>query len=164
MAVDPAISEKTKADFSAIVSGLVVCDRNNISKLYILPNIVNVRLSTPDLVDRIKALVKENQKLYDVVQVVVESVAFQEAIVQFLQRDGYANCEGIKVSEDKRVRLATISHRVKCEDILFPRIGAEPLITQIVGFGAEKHDDLMDAFTLCSHKFANFQPAFIGFA
>lgn len=164
MAVDPAISEKTKADFSAIVSGLVVCDRNNISRLYILPNIVNVRLSAPDLVDRIKALVKENQKLYDVVQVVVESVAFQEAIVQFLHRDGYANCEGVKVSEDKRVRLATISHRVKCGDILFPRIHAEPLLTQIIGFGAEKNDDMMDAFTFCAHKFANFQPAYIGFA
>ena len=32
--------------------------------------------------------------------------------------------------------------------ILFPLHGAERLIEQIIGFGVEKHDDLVDAFTL----------------
>lgn len=163
MGVDPAISEKTKADYSAIVSGLMIYDSNNNPYLYILPNIVNDRLNAPDLIDRIKAVSAENKKIYGVVKTVVESTAFQEAIVQFLQKDGYSDCEGLKVSEDKRTRLSTISHRIKCGDILFPRVGAEELITQIVGFGAENHDDLMDAFTLCAHKFASIRLCFIGF-
>ena len=32
--------------------------------------------------------------------------------------------------------------------VLFPEHGAEPLILQLIGFGVEKHDDLVDAFSL----------------
>ncbi len=156
MGVDPAISEKTKADCSAIVSGLVVITGGT-KTLYILPNIVNERLTTPDLIDRIYAVNLENRKIHSVVKTVVESIAFQEAIVQFLRKYGYTNCEGIKVTEDKRTRLATISHLIKSGNVLFPRTGAELLVTQIVGFGAEKHDDIMDAFTLCTHKFLSLR-------
>lgn len=160
MGVDPAISERTKADFSAIVSGLVVF-KNNRQQLYILPNLVNIRLNAPDLLECVKAVYRENQKIYESVNIVIESNAFQESIVQFLQRDGYARCEGIKMSEDKRTRLVTTSYRIKFGDILFPRTGAEQLITQLVGFGAESHDDLMDAFTLCANNFLNLRMASI---
>lgn len=162
--VDPAVSEKDKADFSAIVSGLVVHNEDNgESALYILPNIVNERFQTPDLIECIKSVCKENRKLYSVVKVVVESNAFQESIVQFLHRDGFGECEGKKSSEDKRTRLASVSYQIKVGSILFPRVGAEKLLTQIVGFGAENHDDMVDAFTLCAQKFVSFRPCFVGF-
>ena len=32
--------------------------------------------------------------------------------------------------------------------VLFPKHGAKKLIDQIIGFGVEKHDDMVDAFTL----------------
>lgn len=32
--------------------------------------------------------------------------------------------------------------------VLFPETGCERLIEQLVGFGVEKHDDLVDAFTM----------------
>jgi predicted phage terminase large subunit-like protein len=164
MGIDPAVSEKDKADFSAIVSGLVVYNHHiDESKMYILPNIVNERLQTPDLLDYIKSICKQNKKTYETIKIVVESNAFQQSIVQFLQRDGYSECEGRKSSEDKRTRLASVSYQIKIGSILFPKIGSERLITQMVGLGVEKHDDMVDAFTLCAQKFISFKPCFFGF-
>lgn len=37
--------------------------------------------------------------------------------------------------------------------IVFPKHGAEDLITQMIGFGVESHDDIMDAFTLLVRAF-----------
>jgi hypothetical protein len=34
---------------------------------------------------------------------------------------------------------------IKNGTVKFPRHGCEELITQLLGFGAEKHDDLVDA-------------------
>jgi predicted phage terminase large subunit-like protein len=162
--VDPAVSEKDKADYSAIVSGLIVYNHDtDESNLYILPNITNERLQTPDLLERIKSVCRENKKVYGTIKIVVESNAFQQSIVQFLQRDGYSECEGKKSSEDKRTRLASVSYQIKVGSILFPRVGAEMLITQIVGLGAEIHDDLVDAFTLCAQKYVSFRPCWVGF-
>ena len=50
-------------------------------------------------------------------------------------------------NQDKRSRLVLTAHMIKSGKILFPRTGAEELITQIVHFGVEKHDDLADAFS-----------------
>ena len=36
--------------------------------------------------------------------------------------------------------------------MLFPRHGAEELISQLTGFGIEKHDDLADAFSILMLK------------
>jgi len=163
MGVDPAVSEKDKADFSAIVSGLVVYDKNDEGILYILPNLVNDHLETPYLVECIKSVCKENRKIYYYVKIIVESNAFQETIIQYLHRDGYIECEGKKSTEDKRTRLSAVSYQIKVGSILFPRVGAEKLINQIVGFGAEKHDDLVDAFTLSAQKFTSIRHSFVGF-
>ena len=35
--------------------------------------------------------------------------------------------------------------------VFFPREGCEALIKQLVYFGVEKHDDLVDAFTIVLH-------------
>jgi hypothetical protein len=36
-------------------------------------------------------------------------------------------------------------------------VGAEKLINQIVNFGNEPHDDLMDAFTICAQKYSEIK-------
>jgi len=38
-----------------------------------------------------------------------------------------------------------VSHLIQQGKVLFPRHGTEPLITQMTGFGKERHDDLLDA-------------------
>lgn len=81
----------------------------------------------------------------------IESVAFQAALPQLLRREG-RYVEEATVRGDKRSRLAITSPLIQNGTILFPRKGAEELIQQLVGFGVEKHDDLVDAFTLLIHK------------
>ena len=152
--IDPAISESTRADYSAIVCGLVIQEADE-EKLYILPNMINERLVFPDLIDRIESLHVEMKKICDHTIICIESIAFQGAIVDQLKRNGLSECEKITTSDDKWTRLATVSHRIKSGQIVFPRKGAERLIEQIVGFGSEKHDDLMDAFVYCAKKFSS---------
>lgn len=163
MGVDPAVSTKDRADYSAIVSGLLVFNDSSDGTLYVLSNLVNKRFECPDLIEVIKSVCKENRKLHRIVKIIIESNAFQEAVVQSLHRDGYTECEGRKSSEDKRTRLSAVSYQIKSGSILFPREGAEELLAQMIGFGAEKHDDLVDAFTFCAQTFVSTRPQFIGF-
>ena len=48
----------------------------------------------------------------------------------------------------KQERLALVVRWIKKGLIHFPQDGVIELINQMVNFGAEKHDDLVDAFTL----------------
>jgi hypothetical protein len=47
-----------------------------------------------------------------------------------------------------KARLSLTANSIKSGRILFPKRGAERLIEQLVGFGVERHDDLVDAFTI----------------
>ena len=64
------------------------------------------------------------------------------------KEEGFS-AEGISLNgQDKRGRLMLTTALLQNGQILFPEKGAEELIRQLVGFGAEKHDDLVDAFSL----------------
>ncbi|MBI3573104.1 MAG: recombinase family protein [Candidatus Kerfeldbacteria bacterium] len=66
---------------------------------------------------------------------------------------GYLNePDGVKVASDKRSRLMSVSSLIQTGKIKFSRHGNEELVRQIVGFGIERHDDLVDAFTIVGHK------------
>ena len=54
--------------------------------------------------------------------------------------------------QDKRSRLALVTHLIANGQVLFPRHGAELLIQQLTGFGTENHDDLADAFSVLMRK------------
>jgi predicted phage terminase large subunit-like protein len=47
--------------------------------------------------------------------------------------------------KDKRARLRVAARYIKTGVVKFPRKGCEQLLTQLLGFGAEKHDDAVDA-------------------
>jgi predicted phage terminase large subunit-like protein len=47
--------------------------------------------------------------------------------------------------KDKRARLRVAARYIKNGTVKFPRHGCEQLLTQLFGFGAEKHDDAVDA-------------------
>ena len=62
---------------------------------------------------------------------------------------------------DKRSRLCTTHHYIKTGRVLFPKKGCERIIQEVMGFGVEKHDDLVDALTIAvnaimSEKEVNF--------
>lgn len=150
MGVDLAMSLKNRADYTAIVSALIAGHEKDFC-MYVLPNVVNRRMKFPETLLQIKTTHDANKKIYSGVNLLVEDVGGQRYVIDQLEHDGY-DAEGIKVTTDKRTRLVTVSGMIQNGKIKFPRHGAEDLIRQIVGFGIENHDDLVDAFTIVSHK------------
>lgn len=144
--IDLAISQKESADYTAMVSAKVYGHQENL-KVFIFPNPVNKRLSFPDTVEQAMQLSKAlGNSTYT--KLFIEEVGYQQALVEHLLAKNIP-AEGVKVSgQDKRARLALITHLVRQGKVLFPRKGAEELIMQLTGFGVERHDDLADAFSL----------------
>lgn len=145
--IDLAISKRESADYTAMVSAKVF-GYNDKLKIYILPHPVNERLSFPETYEKARALSKDlgngqYTKLF------IEEVGYQTALIQDLSNHNVP-AEGVKVSgQDKRSRLALITHLIKQGKVLFPKGNqAEQLTMQLTGFGTEKHDDLADAFSL----------------
>lgn len=88
-------------------------------------------------------------------EVILETVGYQEAMEQYLRKGHRMNIVGIKPRGSKRERLALVTDLIKTGRIKFPKTEAGMmLVEQLVGFGKEKHDDLVDAFTLMvNHAF-----------
>jgi len=141
--VDLAISQKASADYTAMVSGKVY-GYNEKLKIYILPNPVNKRMGFPETVEvAINIATTLKSKLF------IEDVGYQQSLIQHLENVRNVSAEGVKPGgQDKRARLALVTHLIQQGKVLFPRHGAEDLIQQLVGFGTEKHDDLADAFAI----------------
>ena len=147
--VDPAISEKSSADFTAIVSAQIHGHEENL-KIYILPNPINKRMDFPKAVQEIKRI-SNNFGKGSLTRVFVENNVFQASLPQQLKHQNYP-VEGVRVFGDKAERLHLVAPMIKDGAILFPRQGAEELIGQLVNFRVEKHDDLADAFTMLISK------------
>ena len=147
--VDLAISEKESADCTAMVtaSGYQI---NKEPIIFIYPNPINKRLNFPDTINQIISLKNSLGGNYST-KFYIESVAYQSALAQELELKGVV-VEEVKVNVGKRERLVSVSHWIRDGKIRFPKQGCEQLIQQILGFGVEKHDDLVDAFTLVCSK------------
>jgi phage terminase large subunit-like protein len=74
----------------------------------------------------------------------VEAVQYQMAAVEEMERRAFA-VTPMRPIKDKRSRLRVAARYIKNGTALFPRKGCEQLLTQVLGFGGEKHDDLVDA-------------------
>lgn len=147
--IDPAFSEGDTSDNTAIVV-LAVYKNSERLKIYVL-NLINKKLSTDLLIEEIKnVLISFDDNTFG--RVYVENVSAQKTLVDMLQ---YANipAKGIGIGgKDKKARLSSISPWIKNGQILFPILGSEILINQILYFGTERYDDAMDALTLAVNK------------
>lgn len=144
--IDLAISEKESADCTAMVSAKVYGSLENL-KVFILPNPVNRRMDFPTTFNTAKEL-SHSLGGGHYTKLFIEDVGYQSSLVQQLVRNNVP-AEGVLVhGQDKQARLTLITHLVQQGKVLFPRRGAEELISQLTGFGIEKHDDLADAFSL----------------
>ena len=148
--VDLAITQKDSSDYTAMVAGKVY-DHDGKLYIYILPNPINERLDFPQTVERCKLLQKSFED-GDYPEFLVEEVGYQKALTDTLSKEGIP-AEGVQINgQDKRTRLSLTTHLIQSGKVLFPRKGAERLIEQLVGFGVERHDDLVDAFTILVTK------------
>jgi predicted phage terminase large subunit-like protein len=146
---DLAISLRDTADYTAMVPAVLLGEGNDV-KIYILPGIVNRRISFPETVALCKVMTKTYyEKGKNPPSLIIESVAYQRSLPQQLESEGICN---IKTSnpgnQDKHTRVVLTSNWIKSGKILFPQEGAKELINQLVNFGVEKHDDLADAFSI----------------
>jgi len=147
IAVDLAISEKESADYTAIVCGAVYGKKQDM-KLYILPDVINKRMDFTTAKRTVADLYTSFRERGYPVKLWFDNTSFQDAFGQDLKYMGI-EAEGCPTQgSDKRTRLSMTTHLMKEGRLLFPRSGAKPLITQLIGFGVEKHDDLADAYTI----------------
>jgi len=146
--IDLAISQKDHADYTAMVSAKI-CGRGDKLKIYILPNVINKRLTTQEILEQAKIISASlnRGKLF------IEDNGFQVSFVDHLKQQNYP-AEGVRSVSDKYGRLSSISFLVQSGKVFFPKTGAEELTQQLLGFGTEKHDDLVDAFSLLLGKIA----------
>jgi hypothetical protein len=138
--VDLAISTKESADYTAVVSGEVTWPQQKL-EIYVLPNPVNKHLTfhgAMDEFDHIRHSSPMSSEFF------VEAVMYQQAAVEEMERRAFA-VTPMRPIKDKRSRLRVAARYIKNGTVKFPRKGCDQLITQTVGLGIEKHDDLVDA-------------------
>lgn len=148
--IDLAISQKTNADYTAMVTGKLYGSGKN-ARLYIMPFPINARLTFPKTIATMKEVSTKYGEGYQS-KLFIEEVAYQSAAPQQMREDGY-HAVGVKIPPgDKRERFALHTPLIQEGKILFPRRGCENLIAQMTGFGIEKHDDLVDALSILIQK------------
>lgn len=139
--VDFAISQKQEADYTAMVAGVKI-KLDDQGKILVLPNPVNEHLGydgTLKQATKLNAVMPYGTKWYP------EDVGYQKAALEGMKKIGLSVYPMRPVS-DKKARLETIAPFIIDGTILFPEFGCEALIEQLLGFGSEEHDDLVDAF------------------
>jgi predicted phage terminase large subunit-like protein len=138
--VDLAISTKESADYTAIVSGEVAWEGGK-TQLYIQPNPIIRHMTfaqTMDALDNVRRSTSMSCEFF------VEAVAYQQAAIEEMERRAFS-VQAMHPIKDKRARLRVAARYIKLGVVKFPRTGCEQLMTQLLGFGAEKHDDAVDA-------------------
>jgi predicted phage terminase large subunit-like protein len=148
--IDLAISQKENASKTAMITAFIFGKKKNL-KIFISPILVNERLEGLKIEEKAKAIV-DGLEQGTIHQLWVEDVGFQSSMVERLNDSGYP-AEGIGVKgQDKATRLLSIAGHIEGGKVLFPRKGAEVLIDQLLNFGVEKDDDLVDALTLLVNR------------
>ncbi len=146
--IDLAISQRDTADYTAMVIGQLWENSRGDYTMYIL-DAINKRMTFPETVELCKVLNKSYKEAGMPPTLVIESVAYQLSLPQQLENEGIYEVKSVRPgNQDKRSRLVLTAHLIKSGRILFPKNGCEELISQIVNFGVEKHDDLADAFSI----------------
>lgn len=134
--VDLAISTEESADFTTDVEGHVHYQDGK-PKIYIQPNPLEAHLDFYHTMEYFKGKPRGTHLWF------VEKVAYQLAAIQEMERASMAVVP-IQPIADKRARLRVAGRYIKNGTVLFPRKGCEKLIAQLLNFGNEDHDDLVD--------------------
>jgi len=139
--VDLAISKKQNADMTAIVPA-AAGQQEGRNRIYISKEIINEHLSLNEMIGKCQVIAANRPGI----RFAVEAVQYQAAAIEEMQHRGLY-VDGVRPIADKRARLEAVAGYVKDGTVVFPEEGAEDLILQLLHFGTEEHDDLVDAFT-----------------
>lgn len=142
--IDPAISQKDDADFTALIVLAVDYSR----KWYVIAA-NRYKITPSEIIDKIFEVTERFNPLITG----IESIAFQEALVymcheQMQARNIMVPIQGIKTSNQrtKEMKILSLVPRFEWGDIYF-RHGLMDLEAEYLDYAGErsKHDDLMDA-------------------
>lgn len=139
---DLAISKKETADYSAIV----VAGLGDDGKYYCLHH-HSGRWNFNEFLDEINNTFVRYHKAFPDLPCYLgfEDVAYQRAAIEEGRRRYGLPIKSIKRTTDKRARLQTQEPYYSSGQIMFRSKGDEDVVIQILNFGVEMHDDLMDA-------------------
>jgi predicted phage terminase large subunit-like protein len=138
--VDLAISTKESADYTAIVSGEVTWTEGK-TEIYVQPHPVIRHMTftkTMEALDNVRHSTPMSSEFF------VEAVAYQQVAIEEMERRAFS-VQAMHPIKDKRARLRVAARYIKNGTVKFPRKGCEQLLTQLFGFGVERHDDGVDA-------------------
>jgi predicted phage terminase large subunit-like protein len=144
--VDPAISQKQEADYTAIVT--IGIDQNN--RIYVL-DIFHERVEPSDSINALFEIVKQ----WRPERVGVEVVAFQKMLAleikkQMTIRNTFFNLDEINPMGEKNARIRTILEpRYSNANILHPKYNknTKDLELELLKFPNWKHDDIIDSLS-----------------
>lgn len=142
--VDPAISEKESADKTAVLIARAYGNGGSF-EVRIEPYLINRRMGLPVMIQEVRNIIASlgtNAR-----QIYIEGGP-QKALIQMLSVEGIDIKEYCTQGQDKRTRLSMCSPWVKKGMVKFAKKGNEELIHQLVFFGTERYDDLVDAFSM----------------
>jgi predicted phage terminase large subunit-like protein len=144
IAVDLAVSEKERADYTAITVGGV--DQHG---LLHITNVIRDRLDGREIVDLILRL----NKLYNPVAFGVEEGQISKSIMPFLRErmhieNNFPSLYSLKPSTDKLTRARSIQARMRAGGVKFDKDAEWYQIfeDELARFPRDKHDDQVDAF------------------
>ena len=144
--VDPAISQKQEADFTAIIT--IGIDSNN--RIYVL-DIFHEKTEPSDTINALFQIVQQ----YKPQRVWVEVVAFQKMLAleirkQMTIRNIFFNLDEITPMWEKEARIKTILEpRYSNANVLHPKYNrnTKALEMELLKFPNWKHDDMIDALS-----------------
>jgi len=145
--IDPAVSgEHTiKTDKTGIIV-IRVYGQGDKMKLYISPNPINARLEWPEIINEVKRIITSFGPA-PTYKILVEGGSTQKGLTQMLKYDGLNAEEVSPQGNDKRTRVSMLKPWLP-HKVVFPQKGTEELEFELIGFGTERYDDLVDALTL----------------
>jgi predicted phage terminase large subunit-like protein len=144
--IDPAGSDDENADYTAMITASVF-GRGEEMKIYIHANPINKRLRFNEIRDRAILLSKTSGASYPAT-IIVEGAGIQKWLTQGLEDAGIPVKEFKVAGLTKRERLIIAASLVQAGKVFLPKNEVKDLRLQILGFGIERHDDLVDAFTM----------------
>ncbi len=150
--VDLAISQKESADYTAIN----VIGKGEDNNFYNLRNIAG-RWNFNTTLTKINETYKDYRGAYKGMPLFlgIEDVAFQRSAIEEYHRRFGIKPTGVKVNKDKRARLQAIEPYFVSEQVFFREEGDEDVVSEILNFGVEAHDDRMDAFEISLTQLLN---------
>lgn len=142
-AIDLAISEKQRADWTVFAIGGVDADRR-----VQIRNIIRGRMDAKEIVDTIIAV----QKVYNPICIAVEDGAIAKSVLPYLydemsRTNVYPNLELLTPSKDKYTRVRAMQAKMRAGGVKFDKDGEwyPRLEEEMTRFPRDRHDDQVDA-------------------